>query len=188
MTKSIKSKAGKEEIIKNFSTLGGRLRQIRKDMGLSQEQLAQKLGFSANTLVCKFERDKAIPTLETILKLKKLADIDLNWLLTGQVVADKELESAFEKLLKSYAAYVARSLARCFELRESNIYEITKLEQGAKNGKEIDRQLLEDLKSDLIFYTRELAKLSEEQPWLQQAIEVMLKEGKKASYEKILHI
>ena len=66
------------------TTFGQRLRKVRKDMGLNQKEIAKKLGFSDNTLISRFENDKSLPTIETIIKLAKESIVDLHWLITGE--------------------------------------------------------------------------------------------------------
>ncbi len=70
--------------MKNSTTFGQRLRKVRKDMELNQAEFAKKLGFSDNTIISRFEKDKRLPTLETVLKLAEGSIVDFHWLLTGE--------------------------------------------------------------------------------------------------------
>jgi transcriptional regulator with XRE-family HTH domain len=83
MNKS-REKEQKNQKIQKILTFGQRLRQVRKDLGLNQSDFAQKLGFSANTIISRFEKDKSIPSVEVLLVLAQDYKIDLHWLLTGQ--------------------------------------------------------------------------------------------------------
>ncbi|SMO74869.1 Helix-turn-helix [Balnearium lithotrophicum] len=63
--------------------LGERLKYLRKSLGLTQEELAQKLGISMMTLR-RYESNKSQPDAEVLTKLLKLFHVNLNWLLTGK--------------------------------------------------------------------------------------------------------
>jgi transcriptional regulator with XRE-family HTH domain len=157
--------------IKNNSTFGQRFRKVRKDMGLNQTDFALKLGFSANTIVSRFERDKALPTLETILKLSEFGEIDYNWLLNGNRLPDKELEQAYDKLLRRMAEHVARSLADYLRLRETRVSELAEQLTKKQKGEEVDEDFIEELKSEIARIQTEITELGKDQPWLQEAIQ-----------------
>lgn len=156
--------------IKNNSSLGQRLRQFRKSIGLSQTEFGLKLGFSANSLISRFERDKAIPTLETVLKLSGLGPIDYNWLLTGKRLPDIELEQAYTKLLHRMAEHVARNLADSLRLRERRIVELAGLLSKKENGEKVDENYVDDLHSEIAQIQAEITELGKDQPWLHEAI------------------
>lgn len=65
------------------ANIGSRLRKARLEKGLSQKDLAEKLGLSANSVISDFERNKLYPRLETLLKMADVLDVDLHWLITG---------------------------------------------------------------------------------------------------------
>lgn len=72
---------------KNF---GKRLRQIRREKGLSQEKLAELLKVSSNSYVSDIERGRLFPTDE---RLKDWADIvGLTWEEIEELKVDAELE------------------------------------------------------------------------------------------------
>jgi transcriptional regulator with XRE-family HTH domain len=156
--------------IRNNSTFGKRLRQFRKRIGLSQSDFGLKLGFSANTLISRFERDKALPTLDTILKLAELGEIDYNWLLIGKRLPDKELEQAYNKLLNRMAEHLGRNLAMCLRHREQLIVELSVQLTKKKNGEEVDEDFIEQLSLELAEFQKEITELGKDQPWLQEAI------------------
>ena len=68
--------------------LGEKLLDLRKSKGLSQEEVADKLGVTRQT-VSKWETDQSTPDFDKIAPLCKLYDISADELLTG-VVIDKE--------------------------------------------------------------------------------------------------
>ena len=61
-------------------TLGQRIAQERKNLGLSQEALGEKLGVSRQA-ISKWESDGAIPEIDKLIALSKLFSTDLNALL-----------------------------------------------------------------------------------------------------------
>lgn len=73
----------KEQKSQKILTFGQRFHKVRKDIGLNQSELAQRLGFSANTIISRFEKDKSLPSVEVLLVLARDYKIDLHWLLTG---------------------------------------------------------------------------------------------------------
>ena len=64
--------------------LGGRIRFLRKYKNLSQKELADLIGVTAQT-VHKYERGYRVPTADILIKIGELLDCnDFGWLLTGQ--------------------------------------------------------------------------------------------------------
>lgn len=63
--------------------IANKLLQLRKEKGLSQEQLAQELGISRQA-VSKWERAEASPDTDNLIELAKLYDISLDELLLHQ--------------------------------------------------------------------------------------------------------
>ena len=61
-------------------TLGEKLKSARKRVGLTQEQLAEKLLVSRQAIT-KWEADKGMPDIENLKQLSKLLDISIDYLL-----------------------------------------------------------------------------------------------------------
>lgn len=61
-------------------TLGARIAQKRKELGLSQEALGEKLCVSRQAIY-KWEADAALPEIEKLVALAKLFDVSVGWLL-----------------------------------------------------------------------------------------------------------
>ena len=64
-------------------TMIERLIECRKAAGLSQTELAEKLGLSRQT-ISKWETGTVIPTAENLNALAKLYSISLDWLVNGE--------------------------------------------------------------------------------------------------------
>ena len=64
--------------------LGKNIELLRKNFGVTQEELATKLGLSRQAIY-KWEKDKATPTIENIMKICELFDLDINDFLKGKI-------------------------------------------------------------------------------------------------------
>ena len=73
-------------------SLGERLTKLRKEHGLSQEEVADKLNVTRQT-VSKWETDASLPDFDKIIPLCNLYEIESNELLTGN---KKESEQVLE--------------------------------------------------------------------------------------------
>ncbi len=63
-------------------TIGNRISRLRKEKGMSQEALAEKIGVSSQA-VSKWENDLSCPDISLLPKLAKLLDVTVDELLTG---------------------------------------------------------------------------------------------------------
>ncbi len=61
-------------------TFGTKLKQARQKAGLSQEQLAEKLGVSRSA-IAKWETDKGMPDIENLKIIAKFLDVSVDYLL-----------------------------------------------------------------------------------------------------------
>ena len=59
-------------------TIGSRILEARRALGLQQKQLAEKAGL-APSLVSQIERDRVSPSLNTLRKLAGVLDVSLSW-------------------------------------------------------------------------------------------------------------
>lgn len=58
-------------------TIGKKIRQIRLEHDLSQEELSEKIEISPRHM-CTIENGKSFPSIETFIKIAKVLDIDIN--------------------------------------------------------------------------------------------------------------
>jgi transcriptional regulator with XRE-family HTH domain len=56
---------------------GKRLRKLRRNMDLTQEQLADKVGVSLN-FIGQMERGENAPSLETVQKIAEVLNVDVS--------------------------------------------------------------------------------------------------------------
>lgn len=78
-------------------TFAEKLKNIRKQAGMSQEQLAEKLGVSRQA-VTKWETDAGIPDIENIMAISALFDISIDELLSNEKDAKKTTDYLFESI------------------------------------------------------------------------------------------
>ena len=57
--------------------IGRKIRQIRKERGLSQEELSEKIDISPRHM-CTIENGNSFPSIETFIKISEILDIDIN--------------------------------------------------------------------------------------------------------------
>lgn len=81
-------------------TFAEKLKTLRKQAGLSQEQLAEKLGVSRQA-VTKWETDAGIPDIENMMAVSALFDCSIDELLSNQ----KEMRMPADYLYESVTEY-----------------------------------------------------------------------------------
>lgn len=65
-----------------MNTLGKRIRQLRKSLNMSGDELGAKTGFTRNA-VSQWESDKRSPNLTTLSQLAKIFNVSTDYLLNG---------------------------------------------------------------------------------------------------------
>ncbi len=78
-------------------TFAEKLKSIRKQAGMSQEQLAEKIGVSRQA-VTKWETDAGVPDIENIMALSALFDISIDELFSNEKGGKKLAEYLFESV------------------------------------------------------------------------------------------
>jgi transcriptional regulator with XRE-family HTH domain len=68
-------------------TFGEKLKKARKEAGLSQEQLAEKLSVSRSA-VAKWENDKGMPDIQNLKALASLLNTSIDYLLDDDSVVN----------------------------------------------------------------------------------------------------
>ena len=89
-----------------MSTIGARIAKRRKDLGMTQEDLAGKLGVSAQA-VSKWENDVSYPDISLLPQLVKNLDMTTDELLTGktskvQMMPEKKRKSLNELTMRIF--------------------------------------------------------------------------------------
>lgn len=78
-------------------TFAEKLKTLRKQAGMSQEQLAEKLGVSRQA-VTKWETDAGIPDIENMMSISGLFDISIDELLSNEKGMKKTTEYLYESV------------------------------------------------------------------------------------------
>lgn len=81
----------------DFMTFAERLKNIRKQAGFSQEQLAEKLGVSRQA-VTKWETEAGIPDIENIMAISALFGISIDEMLSGEKSRKEQKDFLFESI------------------------------------------------------------------------------------------
>ena len=93
-------KSQKEFVLMKGSAMGERIQQLRKAAGLSQEQLAEKLDVSRQS-VSKWELNDAVPELAKVIAISELFGVSTDELLKGKAPGGAEGEgTAIEKIAR----------------------------------------------------------------------------------------
>ena len=75
-------------------TFAENVKMLRKQAGMSQEQLAEKLGVSRQA-VTKWETGAGIPDIENIMAISALFDISIDDLLSNERGSKKVVETEY---------------------------------------------------------------------------------------------
>lgn len=78
-------------------TFGEKLKGLRKQVGLSQEQLADRLNVSRQA-VTKWETDAGVPDIENIKAISSLFNVSLDELLSKEEITDKPIVHLYESV------------------------------------------------------------------------------------------
>ncbi len=102
--------------------LSENLKKIRKDNNLSQEDLAEKLNVSRQS-VSKWESGVAYPEMDKVLELCKLFDLNIDELLNQdikEVEKTKQSKNNINKYIDSFLSYISKSVNLFSSLKFKN--------------------------------------------------------------------
>lgn len=77
-------------------SIGARIKYIRKELNLTQQDLANRLGLKSKVSVSDFENDKRTPSIEEFIILSRISRRTIDWIVTG----DDKYDSAIMKQLR----------------------------------------------------------------------------------------
>lgn len=80
-------------------TVGQRIAQKRKELGLSQEGLGEQLGVSRQAIY-KWESDASLPEIDKLITLSKIFSVPVGWLLGVEETAPETVSPDREKLVE----------------------------------------------------------------------------------------
>lgn len=88
-------------------TFGEKIQKLRKEAGLSQEELSYQLGVSRQA-VSKWERDNGYPETEKIVRMSRLFNVSLDYLLNDDDLQKTEISP------DENGIYISREMAEGF--------------------------------------------------------------------------
>ena len=95
-------------------TFGEKIQKLRKEAGLSQEELSEQLGVSRQA-ISKWERDKGYPETEKIIQMSRMFRVTLDYLLNEDHIHTEDHIHA-DKTGMTKGLYVTREMADGFLL------------------------------------------------------------------------
>jgi len=84
----------------DMKKIGLFLSRLRKEQGMTQEQLGQKLG-TTNKTISRWETGTYLPPADMLLRLSELYGITINEILSGQRLAGEQYREQAEENLRS---------------------------------------------------------------------------------------
>ncbi len=84
-----------------MNNFADKLRQLRKDRGYTQKELAVNLGLSER-LISYYEKDQKRPTMTTVSKIAKYFDVSIDYLAGIEPYESEEEEAAFGEMLEDF--------------------------------------------------------------------------------------
>lgn len=86
-----------DEIIHLRKVFASRLIFLRKEAGLSQEELAEKLNINQNQ-ISKFENAKSMPRWDNIVKIREIFDCSYDFLFSDYIPSERRYIEAVQKI------------------------------------------------------------------------------------------
>ena len=87
-------------------SIGNFIAQLRKQNGLTQEQLGEQIGVT-NKTVSRWETGVYMPPADALMKMSELFGVTVNELLSGKRLSEQEFEYFKKKWLKEHVAIMA---------------------------------------------------------------------------------
>ena len=151
---------------------GGRLHKLRKDNGLTQTELANKLGFKHNGPVSNIENNKISPDIDTLIKIAEIFNADLHWLITGNPApSNEQRDKHYQQIFAALGKHISWSIAFLLEERDEREIELAKLEE---KGDELDLDLIKIVNNELDDIQQHLSELVKLQPDIQKILTDLL--------------
>ena len=88
--------------------LGDNIKALRKQNGISQEELASRIQFVIQT-ISKWEKNLSVPDAAMIQKIAEELDLTVNELLGGEIKQDEDRDKIVEQLVRINEQLVIRN-------------------------------------------------------------------------------
>lgn len=106
----------KEKILMNLDDLGERIKKVREEKELTQEDLDELTGLHY-TYISKIEAGKKQPSLKSLEKITEALGVSLSQLFKEK--QDTAIKSSFDKLLKIFENRTSSEINLIIELAET---------------------------------------------------------------------
>ena len=92
-------------------TTGERIREIREQRGMSQQELALRCGWTSRSTISKIEKNERETRLKSLIKIAKVLNTDPDYLIFGDEEENKqEITRLFELLTPEKREFVLHLL------------------------------------------------------------------------------
>ena len=118
-------------------TLGRRIKRIRNKLGINQAEFANLVGISGASAVSKYELDQRGAEIPTLIKISKLGNKSLDWLLVDR---PPPKEKNAEKNLRNIITQVERIFREGDSKKLSTIQNMINLMDPGKTSPRKDKQ------------------------------------------------
>ncbi|HHX61966.1 MAG TPA: helix-turn-helix transcriptional regulator [Epulopiscium sp.] len=81
-----------------MNIIGYRLKQVRERHNLNQVEFANKLGLTKST-VNRYESNEIIPSIKTLIEIRKTFNVSIDWLLGFDTDIPKEYNEVMNKCI-----------------------------------------------------------------------------------------
>ncbi len=115
---------------------GERIRQLRREMGLKQSELGQKLGISASA-VGMYENDRRVPPRETLLKMCEFFGVSTDYLLGNDDSRQQEQTTDLEDELSALREKLIRQDGLMFHGKPLSPESLEKILRAVRLGAEL---------------------------------------------------
>ena len=95
----------------NQEKIGKFIQELRKEKGLTQEELAEKLGITKNA-VSKWERGISLMDLSLLKPLSEILEVSITEILSGNRIDNKSLKSVSEEVVKNTVEYSDKKIKK----------------------------------------------------------------------------
>ena len=134
---------------------GKRIRELRKGLGLNQADFAEQLGLDSPVTISRYETgEREIPNA-ILVKISKLVNISLNWLLIGEGEMESGKPSKTIKLREAPAPY--EGLSDLVNKLEHIYNKGTSIERGQIRG--IIEEVYDDIKKKEIVSKKDVMEV-----------------------------
>ena len=99
-------------------TVGEKIQKYRKSLGLSQEELGQKLLVSRQT-ISLWEKDQTVPTIDNLMRLSEIFEISVDEILHPE---SKEQSAEIQPNESYRFTFLKQELNEIYRLQRKSVY------------------------------------------------------------------